>query len=90
MGEAFIQDLHDKALENAQEAEEHVAAKHAPKHKRLNKHLMKEEAIVRGTPLVYLGSQFLSIFVHSIFVLFYFCSPLSTHTASLSLQAVLG
>ena len=44
-GEAFIQDLHDKVLENAQEAEEHAAAKRTPKHKRLNECLTKEEAI---------------------------------------------
>ena len=40
---------------------------------------------VRGTPLFHLGSRFLSIFV-----LFYFCSPLSAHMASLGLRAVLG
>ena len=44
-GEAFIQYLHEEALENAQEAEECVAAKQAPKHKHLNKCLTEEEAI---------------------------------------------
>ena len=44
-GEAFIQYLHEEALENTQEAEEHAAAKWAPKHKHLNEHLTEEEAI---------------------------------------------
>ena len=43
-GEAFIQYLHE-VLENTQEAEEHAAAKQAPKHKHLNEHLTEEEAI---------------------------------------------
>ena len=44
-GEAFIQYLHEEALENTQEAEEHVAAKQAPKRKCLNERLTEEEAI---------------------------------------------
>ena len=44
-GEAFIQDLHNEALENAQEPEGCAAAKWAPKCKHLNKCLTKEEAI---------------------------------------------
>ena len=44
-GEAYIQYLHEEALENAQEAEEHAATKQAQKHKHLNECLTKEEAI---------------------------------------------
>ena len=43
-GEAFIQDLHDEVLEDAQEAEECAAPKRAPKHKHLNKCLAEKGA----------------------------------------------
>ena len=41
-GEAFI--LHDEVLEDALEAEEHAAAKQAPKRKHLNERLAEKEA----------------------------------------------
>ena len=44
-GEEYIRCLHEEALEDAQEAEERVATKRAPKRKRLNERLTKEEAI---------------------------------------------
>ena len=44
-GEAFIQDLHDEVLEDAQEAEERAAAKRALKCKRLNERLAGKGAI---------------------------------------------
>ena len=44
-GEAFIQYLHEEALENTQEVEERAATKRAPKRKHLNECLTEEEAI---------------------------------------------
>ena len=43
-GEAFIQDLHDEVLEDALEAEEHAAAKWAPKRKHFNERLAEKGA----------------------------------------------
>ena len=43
--EVFIQDLHNEVLEDALEAEEHAAAKRAPKRKHLNECLAEKGAI---------------------------------------------
>ena len=49
-GEEYIRYLHEEALKDAQEAEECVAAKRAPKRKRLNEHLTEDSGGYRDSP----------------------------------------